>query len=147
MIRYFTFTVFFTAVSLAAPDFPAYGFKSTLPGSATWELKKTIDDPKHDMAIRGYANEAGARSITLIIGKNNTEEKELDAFSRRFTKQLSTKPDSKITSEKTGEVGGIPARTISAEVQMDAGTHYMLSIVTVQGDKLYIFTQDQIQEK
>lgn len=134
------FAFAFLSASMAAPDFPVHRFKSTLPASVKWDLRHQLDDAPNDVIMRTYTNETGGRIITLLVGKNSTNERKLAPFADRFTKQLAGKPGFKITEEKPGKLGGIPARLVTAEIQYENGVRHYFAAVALQGDKLYSCT-------
>ena len=131
----------------AAPDFPQHSFSSTIPDAIKWELKQQLDDVEHDMVLRVYANAESGRSIVLLIGKNNTAERDLGSFADRYMARIKQKPGIRVRSETSGMLDDIPARTLVADVQLSTGQiQHLMWIVTIQGDKLYTCTFGAIQK-
>lgn len=129
---------------LAEPDFVTHGFKSSLPSADGWKLRQQFDEPKLDMVMRAYVDSESIRSVTLLLGKNNTEVRELDAFTERWKKGFQ-KPGVTFTGDKPGSLGGIPARLVTADAVLDTGVRHILALLAVQKDKVYtvIITSDK----
>jgi hypothetical protein len=135
-----------TALS-GAPDFPQHSFSSTIPAGIKWELKQQVDDPEHDTIIRGYVNSESGRTIVLLLGKNNTPEKDLGGFADRYMARIKERPGVKVRSEASGRLDEIPARTLVADVQLPTGQiQHVLWIVAVRGEKLYTCTLGSTQK-
>lgn len=130
-----------TAALPAAPDFPQHGFSSTIPEGMKWELKQQLDDSEHDTVVRGYVNAESGRSIILLVGKNNTTERELGSFAARYMAQIKQKPKVEVVSESSGLLDQLPARILVADLPSPTGQiRHMMWIVALQGDKLYTCT-------
>ncbi|HEX2854802.1 MAG TPA: hypothetical protein VHO24_16335 [Opitutaceae bacterium] len=134
------FALVFPLAGIAAPDFPAHGFKSSLPASVKWDLRHQYDDAVHDVVMRTYTNDAGGYVITLLLGKNSTNEKKLGPIADRFTQQLATKPGFRIIAERTGQLGGVPARLLTAELESGTGVRHYFAALALKGEKLYTCT-------
>ncbi|MEO7413403.1 MAG: hypothetical protein ABIZ81_08590 [Opitutaceae bacterium] len=128
----------------AEPDFPAHGFKSSLALGDTWKVRQQFDETKLDMVMRAYADAEGIRSITLILGRNNTDVKELASFTDRWKKGFQ-KPTVTFTDDKAGRLGGIPARLITAEAVLETGVRHILALLAIYNGKVYtvILTSDR----
>jgi len=137
-----------SAIALpAAPDFPQHSFSSTIPEAIKWELKQQLNDVEHDMVLRSYSNAESGRSIVLLIGKNNTAERDLGSFADRYMARIKQKPGIRVRSETSGMLDEIPARTLVADVQLPTGqTQHLMWIVAIQGDKLYTCTFGSMQK-
>jgi hypothetical protein len=129
---------------LAEPDFPTHGFKSSLPSATAWKLRQQFDEPKLDMVMRAYVDSESIRTITLLLGKNNTGVTALDAFTERWKKGFQ-KPGMTFTGDKAGALGGIPARWVTADAVLDTGMRHILALLAVHKDKVYtvIITSDR----
>jgi len=135
-----------TALS-AAPDFPQHNFSSTIPDAIKWELKQQLDDAEHDTVVRAYTNAESGRSIVLLIGKNNTSERDLGSFADRYMAQIKQKPGFKVRSESSGLLDEIPSRTLVADVLLPTGQiQHIMWIVAIQRDKLYTCTFGSTQK-